>query len=186
MSHPHPPPTEDVAVARKILIANAGIVGFVCAGGGARVATWPVLVRLGRALHAVAASPLGIIRSPAPWSDERTSREAPTSEGSFELREIAVPAEVGRGLTELVLQPCPGRHEAAANLALAAEKARSQFPHLLVDLSAYLPDAREVLDFPDAFVSAAVAGRTRESELRALVESLPTSRHLGTLLLDRF
>ena len=94
MSTPPPPPIEDVAVARKILIANAGIVGFVCATGGARVATWPVLVRLGRALYAVASSPLGIIRSPPPWSGERSSRGAPGSEGSFELRDIGAP---GRG-----------------------------------------------------------------------------------------
>jgi hypothetical protein len=186
MPPPEGPPTEDVAVARKILIASASVVALVFArSGSAELVSWPVLLRLGRALHAVAGNAPGIIRAPLPWSAERTSGAAWASDGSFELYALASPEGAGTGLTELVLPPAPTPHEAAANLARAVGKARDRFPHLLLDLSPYLPETREVLDLPDAFVSAAMAGRTRERELRALVESLPTSRHLGTLLLDR-
>ena len=167
---------EDVAIARKILVANAATVAFVPVASA--LDTWPVLVRLARAVYTVSNAPLGLIRSPRPV--ERGARERPVDEGAFDVREV--PGEAA--LSEVVPAPVRSFHEAAANLAPVVSRVRPRFGHLLVDLSGFLPDAREVLEVPDAFVSAAFAGRTREEELRALVELLPTSRHLGTLLLD--
>jgi hypothetical protein len=169
---------EDVAVARKILVTNAGVVGFVPA---ATIDCWPVLIRLGRALHAVAGSPLGLVRAARVWSADDKNPRAPILDGSFEARELKDAA----GLAELVVQRAPTLHDAAANLATVVARAGAGFGHLLLDQGGFLPDVPEVLEIPHAFVSAAVAGRTRERELRALVELLPTSRHLGTLLLDR-
>jgi hypothetical protein len=167
-----------VAVARKILLTNAAVVGFLLAGPG--VDGWPVLLRLGRALRAVAASSLGLVRAQVIGQPGEGRQFAPL-DGSFEERPL--PDE--HQLTELVVPPAPTVHDAAPNLGRVVARATSVYAHLLVDLSGFLPEAREVLEVPDAFVSAAVAGRTRERELRALVDLLPTSRHLGTLLLDR-
>jgi hypothetical protein len=169
---------EDVAVARKILITNAAVLAFVPVGSG--VETWPVMVRLGRALHTVAGSTLGLVRAPDLWVPGGDGGQAPVLDGSFQVREV----EGSNGLSELVIPAATTLHEACNNLARVAEKASGGFGHLLIDLAGFLPEVREVLEFPDAFVSAAVAGRTRERELRAVVELLPTSRHLGTLLLD--
>ncbi len=173
------PSTEDVAVARKILITNAAVVAFVPVS--AAVATWPVLLRLGRALHKVAGSRLGLVRAHDLWSPSEAQPQAPTLDGNFEVREV----EGSNGLAELVVPAATTWHDAATNLGRVVDRARAGFGHLLLDLTGFLPEVREVLEVPDAFVSAAVAGRTRERELSALVELLPTSRHLGTLLLDR-
>jgi hypothetical protein len=168
-----------VAVGRKILVANAGTVGFVPAPSA--LDTWPILLRLGRALYAVSGSPLGLIRSPKLALEQGQPSRGPAPEtGNFEVRDLTSDT----GLSEVVLPPSVSFHEAAATLAQVAPRASSRFGHLLVDLAGFLPDAREVLEVPDAFVSAAIAGQTREHTLRALVELLPTSRHLGTLLLD--
>jgi hypothetical protein len=172
------PSIEDVAIARKLLVTNAGLVAFVPVASP--LDTWPVLVRLGRALHAVSGSALGLIRAQVLWSPETGPPQAPVLDGSFDVREV----KGSNGLQELVVQPATTLHDASANLAQVAGKASGGFGHLLLDLSGFLPEVREVLQLPDAFVSAAVAGRTRERELRALVELLPTSRHLGTLLID--
>jgi hypothetical protein len=178
MTQRRPPSTEDVAVARKILVANAGIVAFVPASS--TFDTWPVVLRLGRALHAVSGSPLGLIRSPKMALEKGRPKGPAPEAGDFQVQEIASET----GLSEVVLPPVMSYHEAAANLAQTAPKVGGRFGHLLIDLAGFLPDAREVLDVPDALVSAAIAGHTRETALRALVELLPTSRHLGTLLLD--
>jgi hypothetical protein len=172
------PSIEDVAIARKVLITNAGIVAFVPVA--TTFETWPVLVRLGRALHAVAGSTLGLVRAPALWSPETGPPQAPALDGSFEAREVPG----SNGLQELVVQPATTLHDAASNLTQVVGRASGGYGHLLLDLGGFLPEVREILELPDAFVSAAVAGRTRERELRALVELLPTSRHLGTLLID--
>lgn len=176
---PETPSIEDVAVARKILITNAGVVAFVPVAPSLR--SWPVLLRLARALHAVGGSSLGVIRAPTLPGESGEPPAAYHLDGRFEVRDV----QGSNGLQELVVPPSPTLHDAAANLARVVGKAGGGYGHLLLDLSGFLPDAREVLEVPDAFVSAAVAGRTRERELRALVELLPTSRHLGTLLLDR-
>ena len=179
MTQRRPPSTEDVAVARKILVANAGTVAFVPAPSP--LDAWPVLVRLGRALHAVSGSPLGLIRSPKMQLERGARAKGAAPEGGdFQVRDI----EGENALSEVVLPPAISFHEAAATLAQVAPKASGRFGHLLVDLAGFLPDAREVLEVPDVFVSAAIAGQTRETALRELVELLPTSRHLGTLLLD--
>jgi hypothetical protein len=173
-----PPSIEDVAIARKVLLTNAGLVAFVPVT--ADFDSWPVLVRLGRALHAVAGTGLGLVRAQALWSPERDRGQAPALDGSFEVREVPG----SNGLHELVVQRATTLHDACTNLAQVAGKASGGFGRLLLDLSGFLPEVREVLQLPDAFVSAVVAGRTRERDLRALVELLPTSRHLGTLLID--
>src|SRR4029453_337720 len=173
MTQRRPPSTEDVAVARKILVANAGTVAFVPVPGP--LDAWPVLVRLGRALHAVSGSPLGLIRSPKMELERGRAKGARPEGGDLQVRDI----EGENALSEVVLPPVISFHEAATTLAQIAPKASGRFGHLLVDLAGFLPDARGVLEVPDVFVSAAVAGQTREPALRALVELLPTSRHLG-------
>ena len=47
------------------------------------------------------------------------------------------------------------------------------------------PTCRRCCPLTDAFVSVALAGATRDRELLATVELLPTARHLGTLLLEQ-
>ncbi len=177
MSQRKPPSIEDVAVARKILVANAATVAFVPVVS--TLDTWPVVVRLARALHAVSGSPLGLIRAPRPGRRDKGG-ERSADAADFQVRDI----DGENALSEVVPAPVRSFHEAAADLAQLVPRARGRFGHLLIDLAGFLPDAREALEVPDAVVSAAIAGYTREAELRALVEILPTSRHLGTLLLD--
>lgn len=87
-------------------------------------------------------------------------------------------------VAELVLPASLGLAESAAHLAQALGHARTLFAHTLVAFDHDVPAVREAMDLPDAFVSAASTGRTRESDLVNLVQLLPAARHLGTLLID--
>ena len=173
---PPAPPTEDVAIARKILVDNAGVIGIFPAPPLTGKA-WPVVVRLGRALRMLASKPVGLLRGPA---DAQVPGDRVVPSGAaYRLRELD-----DWQLIELMLPRAVSLGEAAENLERAVREAGGNFSHLVVDLDGYLPDVREVLELPDAFVSVALAGGTRERDLIATVELLPTSRHLGTLLVD--
>jgi hypothetical protein len=169
---PPSPPAEDVAIARKILTDNAGVIGLHPAPPLAG-ALWPVAVRLGRALRLLVGKPIGIVRAP------RLDAGGGPMDVAYRLHEID-----DWQLVELKLPGARGLGEAAANLERAVRAAAGNFSHLLLDLDGFLPDVHEVLSLPDAFVSVALAGATRERDLRAAVELLPTKRHLGTLLVD--
>jgi hypothetical protein len=172
------PSAEDVAIARKIVANNAASIAIVPAKP-LHDETWPVLLRLGRALRLLASRPVGLVRgAPREWANGGAD---PVERGpnAYRLKEVE-----GFEVVELVLPASGSLGEAAANLGAALRQATGNFGHLLIDYDGYLPDVREVLELPDLFVSAAAAGRTRERDLRALVDLLPTSRHLGTLLLD--
>jgi hypothetical protein len=174
------PPAEDVAIARKILAENAGVIGAFPAPPlrGRQGVTWPVLVRLGRALRLLVGKPIGLVRAP----QQRPSAGAPpaTAEAPYRLRELD-----DWQLVELILPPSRGLGEAAEHLERALRAAVGNFAHVIVDLDGYVPDVPEVLPLTDAFVSVALAGGTRDRELLATVELLPTARHLGTLLLEQ-
>lgn len=172
------PSAEDVAIARKIVVDNAGSIAIVPAAP-LKDETWPVVLRLGRALRLLATRPVGLVRgAPREWASS-SAEGGERGPNTYRLKEIE-----GFEVVELVLPPAVSLGEAAANLGAAMRQATGNFGHLLIDFDGYLPDVREVLELPDLFVSAAAAGRTRERDLRALVDLLPTSRHLGTLLLD--
>jgi hypothetical protein len=170
------PPAEDVAIARKILADNAGVIGAFPAPPlrGRHGAMWPVLVRLGRALRLLVDRPIGVVRAPQPSEAPQPAAEAP-----YRLKELD-----DWKLVELILPPARGLGEAAAHLEQALRAAAGNFAHVIVDLDGYVPDVPEVLPLTDAFISVALAGATRDRELLATVELLPTSRHLGTLLLE--
>jgi hypothetical protein len=174
------PPAEDVAIARKILAENAGVIGAFPAPPlrGREGVTWPVLVRLGRALRLLVGKPIGVVRAP----QQRPSAGGPpaAAEAPYRLRELD-----DWQLVELILPPARGLGEAAEHLERALRAAAGNFAHVIVDLDGYVPDVPEVLPLTDAFVSIALAGGTRDRELLATVELLPTARHLGTLLLEQ-
>jgi hypothetical protein len=174
------PPAEDVAIARKILADNAGVIGAFPAPPlrGRPGGMWPVLVRLGRALRLLVGRPIGVIRAPQQRISEG-GQPAP-AEMPYRLRELD-----DWQLVELVLPPARGLGEAAGHLEQALRAATGNFAHVIVDLDGYVPDVPEVLSLTDAFVSVALAGATRDRELLATVELLPTARHLGTLLLEQ-
>ena len=175
----HPSPiAEDVAIARKIVADNAGSIAIVPALPLADE-TWPVVLRLGRALRLLSTRPIGLVRGAPRELINGGADAAERGPNAYRLREVD-----GFEVVELLLPGAGSLAEAAANLAAAVRQATGNFGHLLIDLDGYLPDVREVLELPDLFVSAALAGRTRERDLRARVDLLPTSRHLGTLLLD--
>jgi hypothetical protein len=174
-----PPPAEDVAIARKILAENAGVIGLQPAPP-LTGRSWPVLVRLGRALRLLVGKPIGLIRAPQPRYDEAgTGGSTGSSEAPYRLRELD-----DWQLVELVLPPSQGLGQAAEQLARAVRAAVGNVSHLVLDLDGYLPDVPEVRELPDAFVSIALAGATRERDLLAAVQLLPNDRHLGTLLVD--
>lgn len=177
-----PPPAhaEDVAIARKILLDNAGVIGLYPAPPLAG-RLWPIQVRLGRALRMLVAKPIGLIRGPhgGPPGDPASPAPAPDATVPYRLKEID-----GFHLVELVLPAALGLGEAAAHLDRATRAAAGNFGHVLLDLDGYLPDVPETREIPDAFISVALAGATRERDLLATVELLPTARHLGTLLVD--
>lgn len=179
MSRPSPS-TEDVAIARKLLTANPAVIALVPIGTGGE--GFPVMVRLAQALRALTQGPLGLLRAPPDSGDETAnpaSTSAPEATAAYEVRPLDELADAA----ELVLPPALSLGESAAFLARALREASGRYAHIFVDLDGYYPHVREVLDLPDAFVTAARAGRTRERELVDVVENLPTSRHLGTLLL---
>jgi hypothetical protein len=165
-----------VAIARKIVADNAAIIALVPAPPLEGGKTWPVVVRLGRALRMLSTRPIGLVRGAVTEFPQQVEEGGPNA---YRLKEVA-----GFEVVELVLPPAVSLGQAAENLSAAVRQASGNFAHLLLDLDGYLPDVREVLELPDLFVSAALAGRTREKELRAVVDLLPTARHLGTLLLD--
>ncbi len=173
------PPPEDVAIARKILADNAGVIGALPAPPllGRPGGLWPVLVRLGRALRLLVGKPIGLVRAPRPH--DGATGQVGTPEAPYHLRELD-----DWSLVELVLPPARGLGEAAAHLERALRAAASNFNHVILDLDGYVPDVPEVLSLTDAFVSVALAGETRDRELLATVELLPTARHLGTLLVE--
>ena len=174
------PPAEDVAIARKILADNAGVIGAFPAPPlrGRPGGMWPVLVRLGRALRLLVGRPIGLIRAPHPNPDQAV-RPA-TAEAPYRLKELD-----DWQLVELILPPARGLGEAAGHLEQALRAAAGNVAHVILDLDGYVPDVPEVLSMTDAFVSVALAGATRDRDLLATVELLPTARHLGTLLLEQ-
>ena len=175
------PPAEDVAIARKILADNAGVIGAFAAPPlrGRQGAVWPVLVRLGRALRLLVGKPIGVVRAPRQHPSEGGQPPAAT-EAPYRLREVD-----DWQLVELILPPARGLGEAAEHLERALRAAAGNFAHVIIDLDGYVPDVPEVLQLTDAFVSVALAGATRDRDLLATVELLPTARHLGTLLLEQ-
>ena len=175
------PSAEDVAIVRKIVADNASTIAIVPAPPleGQTDITWPLLVRLGRALRLLSTRPIGLVRGVTRELMNGPPETAATGPNAYRLKEVD-----GFEVVELVLPPSMSLGQAAEALEGAVRQASGNFAHLLLDLDGYLPDVREVLQLPELFVSAALAGRTRERELRALVELIPTARHLGTLLLD--
>jgi len=174
------PPAEDVGIARKILADNATVIGAFPAPPlrGRPGAVWPVQLRLGRALRLLVGKPIGLVR--APLQRPSAGAQPPIPEAPYRLRELD-----GWNLVELVLPAARGLGEAAEHLERALRAAAGNVAHLIVDLDGYVPDVPEVLPLADAFVSIALAGETRDRDLLATVELLPTARHLGTLLLER-
>jgi hypothetical protein len=172
------PPAADVAVARKLLEDNATVIAV--APADPKVATWPVLLRLATAIKFLGHQHLGLVRGPDPEAPPRQSegREGPGE--AFRIVDIDPQGEIA----ELVLPPAVGLGEAAMHLERALIRSAGLFSHILVAFDRYIPDVREALELPDAFVSAVRAGQTRETDLLALVRLLPASRHLGTLLID--
>ncbi len=170
----------DVAVARKLIAGDAAVIAVVPADK--TVETWPILVRLARALRLCTNGPFALVRAPALDAAPRTDGAQPKEGEAFAT--IAVDIAPQGEIAELVLPLALGLAESARHLARALRHAAPRFPHVLVAFEGYVPDVQEALALPDAFVSAASAGRTRESDLAASVRFLPPSRHLGTLLID--
>jgi hypothetical protein len=172
------PPASDVAIARKLLEGNATTIAVVPAG--AEVDTWPVLVRLAQAMRFMGRGNLAVVRGPDPEAPPRAEVGRAGPGDAFRVVDL----EADGSLSELVLPPAIGLGATAANLERALERASGLYAHVLLGFEGYIPDVREALTLPDAFVSAARAGRTREQDLAALAQQLPPSRHLGTLLVD--
>jgi hypothetical protein len=182
MARPAPLPAEDVALARKVLVGNAAIIAL-CPAPPLAGHTWPVLERLGRALRLLATAPVGLVRAQAGLDGQDvgppTEAETMPPDHAYRLRELD-----DWNLVELILPRAQSLGEAAHNLELAVKQSGGKFAHLIIDFDRYLPDVRELAELPDAFVSVASAGRTRQRDLKAMVELLPASRHLGTLLVE--
>jgi hypothetical protein len=171
---------EDVALARKVLAGNAGVIAL-CPTPPLAGRNWPVVVRLGRALRLIATAPVGLVRCPGDAAvRDSTDREVPADQ-AYRLRELD-----DWNLVELILPRAPGLAEAARGLEKAVNDSRGKFAHLVIDYDVYVPEVpvSEVLDLPDAFVTAAARGLTRQRDLLAVVGLLPASRHLGTLLVE--
>jgi hypothetical protein len=162
---------EDVALARRLLQRPAGLVAFIPAGDDLEV--WHVLPRLAAAMRVLSPGDFALVRVPAFHEDARPP-------GPTLLRTRAL----GPGLDELLMPRTDGPVRAVAPLAGMIEQARLRYAHILLDASGFLPDAPEVLDLPDAVVSVAAAGLTRERDLLDLVAMLPSDRHVGTLLVE--
>jgi hypothetical protein len=175
---PSPPPAADVAVARKLLEDNATTIAVVPAG--TQVETWPILVRLAQAIRFMGRGRVALVRGPDVEAPPRPEEGQPGPGDAFRILELATDG----GLAELILPPALALGEAVAHLERALERARGQYAHVLLGFDHYVPDVREALLVPDVFVTAARTGHTRESDLAALVQHLPPSRHLGTLLVD--
>ncbi len=173
-----PPPAADVAVARKILEGNAVVIAVVPAGG--EVDTWPLLVRLARAMRFMGRGSVALVRSPDLEAPPRAGGGRAGPGDAFRILDLTSDG----GLAELVLPPAIGLAESAGHLTRALERASGMYAHVLLGFGGYIPDVREALQVPDAFVTAARAGHTKEVDLSALVQQLPPSRHLGTLLVD--
>jgi len=172
MPDSRPPIAEDVAIARKMLADNTAVIALCPAGG---VDTWPVALRIGRAVEALGHGSLVLVRAIGSGTAQPREGEPP-----FSTR----PLPEDPGLVELTLPLADHPSQRTTNLNRALPLARGRFAHLLVDLAGCMEHLREVVDLFDGFVSVVAAGRTRERELVTLVELLPTSRHLGTLLVD--
>jgi hypothetical protein len=171
---------EDVALARRVLAGNAGVIAL-CPTAPLAGRNWPVVVRLGRALRLLATAPVGLVRAPgAVAARDSGDRDVPADQ-AYRLRELD-----DWNLVELILPRATGLAEAARNLEKAVQNSGGKFAHLVIDYDVYLPElpVREVLDLPDAFVTAAAPGLTRQRDLLTVVGLLPASRHLGTLLVD--
>jgi hypothetical protein len=175
---PTPPPAADVAVARKLLENNAATIAVVPASP--QVESWPLLVRLAHAIILLGRGRIALVRGP---DLEGPPREDLGRPGPGELFRILDLVPDGH-LSELILPPAVGLAESAHHLEHALDRARGLYAHVLLGFDGYVPDVREALALPDVFVSAARAGHTRETDLAALVQQLPPSRHLGTLLVD--
>ena len=173
-----PTPAADVAVARKLVADSAVVIALVPVDR--EIASWPLLQRLARALHLVGRDNLALVR---PADVDRAPRAANLlPSGGEPCRVVALDA--GAAICELVLPAALGLAESAANLQRALAHVRGRFSHVLVAFDGYIPDVREAMELPEAFVTAAQTGITRETDLTAMVQLLPPSRHLGTLLLD--
>jgi hypothetical protein len=134
-------------------------------------------LRLAGALRALSPHPVGVYRAPGIRPAGQRTTIAPGGH-SYAMLERAP------GLYEVFLPSSDHPFRAAERLAAAVEQGRERFSRSLLDLTGYLPDAPEVLAVADAFVSVAASGHTRGRELLRAIEHLPTSRHLGVLLVD--
>lgn len=177
---PPPPPLPDVAAARRILETNAKMIALVPVDRA--VETWPLLLRLGQALNFLGHSSLALVRGPAPDQAPRAA-EAGARPGPGDAFRILDLDGTGN-LVELILPPAVGLLESLGHLERAVGRSSGLFSHFLAGFESYIPDIPEALELPDAFVTAARAGRTKETDLVELVRLLPPSRHLGTLLLE--
>jgi hypothetical protein len=173
-----PIPAADVAVTRKMLEGNATIIAVVPAG--AQVESWPLLLRLAQAIQLLRRGRIALVRGPDLEAPARTELGRPGPGEVFRILDL----DADGSLAELILPPAVGLAESANHLERALERARGLYAHVLLGYEGYIPDVHEALQIPDVFVSAARAGHTRETDLAALVQQLPPSRHLGTLLVD--
>ncbi|HEY0715773.1 MAG TPA: hypothetical protein VGF45_24025, partial [Polyangia bacterium] len=171
-------PEVDVAVARKLVAGSANVIAVVPIAG--QVETWPLMLRLTRALQLAGRDNLAVVRAPAVDAPPAPDQSPPTA--GEPCRVVALDA--GAAICELVMPPALGLAESAANLRRALAHVRGRFSHVLVGFDGYIPDVREAIELPDAFVTTARTGFTRETDLAEMVRRLPPSRHLGTLLVD--
>jgi hypothetical protein len=175
-------PAADVAVGRKMVAGNAGVIAVVPIDREIPSVpfSWPLMLRLSRALQLVGRDNLALVRAPA--LDEPPPPDQILPPAGEPCRVVAL--DPGAAICELVMPSALGLAESAANLRRALAHVRGRFSHVLVAFDGYIPDVREAIELPDAFVTAARTGFTRETDLAAMVGRLPSSRHLGTLLVD--
>jgi hypothetical protein len=172
------PPAVDIAVARKLVAGNATVIAVVPIDQ--RVETWPLMLRLARGLQLAGRDNLAVVRGPAVDQPPPPEQQLPSA--GEPCRVVAF--DPSAAICELVMPPALGLAESAANLRRSLAHVRGRFSHVLVGFDGYIPDVHEAMELPDAFVTVARTGFTRETDLAEMVRRLPSSRHLGTLLVD--
>ena len=163
---------ESTAVARRLAIADAHVIGFLPATERAAIVLSPFLKEWAARMTNFVTGEIGIIESWGSWNgqaggDVRAHPDRP-------------------GVISLVPPACSDAATAIPALEDTVSRHREGCSRILVDLGRYAPPGQlpGTVDIVDGVVFAVLAGRTRRSRLVRLLEHLDARKKLGAILIE--